>query len=274
MTGCADGNTDHPTAGGGVTDEAAEQAPSPSAVHPDFSLTADDLDMLTDGMPPEIRARIADRPTVFLERAKDLLALPEMILARADKQTRLPADFEPADLVDLARYGDRWILNREGLSLRAPVIPDLAAMIEAARLDGILLDISSSYRSYDYQDRLFAYWVDQLGQEEAERVSARPGTSQHQLGTTMDFGSVSEEFADVPAGRWLAAHAWRFGFSLSYPDGMESITGYAYEPWHFRWISRAGTAMEREFFGGVQQYFIEFWESAGPTLAGACTACS
>ena len=72
MTGCADGNTDHPTAGGGVTDEAAEQAPSPSAVHPDFSLTADDLDMLTDGMPPEIRARIADRPTVFLERAKDL----------------------------------------------------------------------------------------------------------------------------------------------------------------------------------------------------------
>jgi hypothetical protein len=96
-------------------------------------------------------------------------------------------------------------------------------MVEAARLDGVLLDISSTYRSYTYQENLFAYWVDQLGREEAERVSARAGTSQHQLGTTVDFGSVTTAFAAEPGGIWLSEHAHRFGFSLSYPDGYEAV---------------------------------------------------
>ena len=249
----------------------AEGEREPSRPHPHFTLTRSELRTMAGTSSPEIAVRIMERPQLFLELSEELLRLPPEVLARADKERALPEDYQPADLIPLERYADRWILNREGLSLRALIIPDLAAMIEAARLDGILLDISSSYRSYAYQQNLFAYWVSELGQEEAERVSARAGTSQHQLGTTVDFGSVTPEFAEHPAGRWLAANAAAWGFSLSYPDGYEHLTGYAFEPWHYRWLSRAGTRMEQEFFGGLQQLMIEFWEEHEAGLRAACT---
>ena len=245
----------------------------PDAYRPyhDCSLTMGDLRALTAEQPEEIRAAILAQPGAFLAQATALLHVEAPILTLVDKQHRLGSEYRPNDLVPLERYADRLVLNREGLSLRAVIMPDFLAMVEAARLDGILLDVSSSYRSYVYQENLFAYWVEQLGQEEAERVSARPGTSQHQLGTTIDFGSVTEAFAEHPAGRWLKDNAHRYGFSLSYPQGYESLTGYAWEPWHFRWLSREGTAMERTYFGGVQQRFLEFWRDAEPTIRNACT---
>lgn len=226
---------------------------------------------LVGHQPPEIQRALPAKPAVFLECAKQLLSLERDILTLVDKRTQLPADYAPADLVTLQKFGNRLILNRDGLALRAAVMPDLLAMVEAARQDGIQLDISSTYRSYEYQRDLFAYWVEELGRAEAERVSARPGASQHQLGTTLDFGSVTLEFAEHPAGVWLAEHAGRYGFSLSYPNGYEDVTGYDYEPWHFRWISRKGTRMEERFFGGIQQFFLEFWAEAEPVLRDACT---
>ena len=200
-----------------------------------------------------------------------LLKIDPDVLTLVDKSHRLPADYEPDDLVALTSYQDRLTLNKDDLSLRKMIMADLLAMVDAADADGITLDISSSYRSYAYQEWLFQYWVDELGQEEAERVSARPGSSQHQLGTTVDFGSVTVAFAEHPAGIWLAENAWRFGFSLSYPDGYEELTGYAYEPWHFRWITPAGTALEREFFGGIQQVMLEFLAEHGAALRRAYT---
>ena len=118
--------------------------------------------------------------------------------------------------------------------------------------------MSSAYRSYDYQAGLYNRHVEQLGKAAADRVSARPGHSQHQLGTTIDFGSIAAGYGETPNGRWLAAHAWRFGFSLSYPAGYEEYTGYDYEPWHFRYLGRVGTRLEREFFAGLQQRFLVF----------------
>ncbi len=56
----------------------------------------------------------------------------------------------------------------------------------------------------------------------------------------------------------MAAHAWEYGFTLSYPAGFEEVTGYRYESWHYRYVTRAGALMQREFFGDVQQYFLEF----------------
>jgi D-alanyl-D-alanine carboxypeptidase len=238
--------------------EREQQAETPR-VHPMFDIPLDELLALVADKPEDTRASVRERPQVFLEYVDLMLALPDPALALVDKTNTLGAAYVPDDLVQLDRYADRLAITRDGLALSALIIPDLLAMGEAAAQRGIRLDVSSTYRSYEYQEGLFAYWVDELGREEAERVSARAGTSQHQLGTTIDFGSVTREFANTDAGRWLAEHAWRFGFSLSYPDGYESVTGYAYEPWHFRWISRPASRMEREFFGGVQQHMLEFW---------------
>ncbi len=227
--------------------------------HPAFDLTMNDLRAVTVGLGGERAAAILDRPAIFLDLADRMLALPPEALWLVDKETRLGAEYEPHDLIPLSEYADRLTLNRTGLSLRALIIPDFLAMVEAARLDGVILDVSSTYRSYSYQEWLFDYWVGELGLEEAERVSAKAGSSQHQLGTTVDFGSVTVAFADHPAGIWLRRRAGEFGFSLSYPDGYEEITGYSFEPWHFRWVSRPAARMEAEFFGGVQQHALEFW---------------
>ena len=254
LAGCGDPGA--PAAGG--AGESAPAAPEPEP-HPDFAMTQAELEALTADAPRAARAAVAEKPEYFLELAAQLLELPSVQLRLVDKDHALPADTVPDDLVVLDRYADVLTLNRSGLSLRAALIPDLLAMVEAARQDGILLPISSTYRSYEYQAGLFERHVENLGEEQAARVSARPGTSQHQLGAALDFGSITLEFADTAAGEWLAAHAGDYGFSMSYPDGYEELTGYSYEPWHFRWIGRTATEMEAAFFDGLQQHMLEFW---------------
>lgn len=238
---------------------AGERSIGRSLLHPMFDMTSEELLGVLEGLPPSTIEAVGARPQLFLEYVGRMLELDPAFLVLVDKSHLLGADYQPDGLLDLGEYADRLVLNRGDLSLRAVIMPDLLAMAEAARQSGITLDISSSYRSYAYQNDLFAYWVEQLGLEEAERVSARAGSSQHQLGTTIDFGSVSPEYADAPGGVWLAENAWRYGFSLSYSEGREEITGYSYEPWHYRYISRVAARMEREFFGGVQQTMLEFW---------------
>ena len=207
-----------------------------------------------------------EAPHEILDHAAALLDVDQEFLILVDKRNPLPADYRPTDLVDLNRHRDRLVLNRNDLSLRDAILPALFEMVEAARRDGITLDLSSTFRSYEYQAALFERNVAALGLEAAERESARAGTSQHQLGTTIDFGSITPAFGSTPAGRWLARNARQFGFSLSYPDGYEWLTGYIFESWHYRYITPAGTAMEERFFGGIQQYLLEFWVQAAPQL--------
>ncbi len=92
----------------------------------------------------------------------------------------------------------------------------------------------------------------------ADSESAVPGYSQHQLGTAIDFGSITDAFDATPESRWLADHAWRYGFSLSYPKGYEWLTGYRYEGGRYRYIGRAAAEMQRAFFADIQQYLLLF----------------
>jgi zinc D-Ala-D-Ala carboxypeptidase len=103
-----------------------------------------------------------------------------------------------------------------------------------------------------------------MGREAAERVSARPGTSQHQLGTVVDFGSISDAFALTPEGRWLRDRASDFGFSLSYPKGYEEETGYVWESWHYRYIGRPAARLTERYFSGLQHRFLEFLDARRP----------
>ena len=182
-----------------------------------------------------------------------------MILARVDKAKSLPRDFEPSDLVSLDGKG--LSVSKKGLKLRRSAFDALSAMSAAAKSEGITLTVSSSYRDYAYQEVLFARNITELGEKEASRVSARPGSSQHQLGTAIDFGSITDAFAETKASKWLVANAGRFGFSLSYPRGMESVTGYVWESWHYRYIGLNAALLQAEYFGGVQQYFMLFLDA-------------
>ena len=99
--------------------------------------------------------------------------------------------------------------------------------------------IVSAYRSYYSQESIFQGWCDIYGFEEASTISSQAGHSEHQTGLTMDLDSLEEWFGDTEEGIWLAENCWRYGFIIRYPKGKESITGYAYEPWHVRYLGKS-----------------------------------
>ena len=187
------------------------------------------------------------------------MAADPFLLRLLDKRHSLPSDYEPADLVHLDGTG--LPVSRAGHRLRKPAFDSLVVMDKAARSEGISLLVSSSYRSYAYQSEVFSRNVAEMGKKEAERVSAAPGTSQHQLGTAIDFGSITDAFAETAASKWLAKNAGRFGFSLSYPKGQEGLTGYVWESWHYRYIGKDAVALGDEYFGGIQQYLMLFLDA-------------
>ena len=99
--------------------------------------------------------------------------------------------------------------------------------------------IVSAYRSYYSQESIFQGWCDIYGFEEASTISSQAGHSEHQTGLTMDLDSLEESYGDTAEGIWLAENCWRYGFIIRYPKGKEHITGYAYEPWHVRYLGKS-----------------------------------
>ena len=181
-----------------------------------------------------------------------------------DKTHKVGADYVPKDLIHLGK-NDLYAINKNNLSLRPEAFEALKVLAAAAKKDGVTLTVSSTYRSYEYQKNLFDYWVSVDGLEEAERESARPGTSQHQLGMALDFAPVDDAFDQTPGGKWVYANAAKYGWSLSFPKGYEDVTGYRWECWHFRYIGVEACQFQKKWFSDVQQFMIEFidaWEKA------------
>lgn len=183
-------------------------------------------------------------------------------LVLVNKSYQLPSAYAPSDLVAIENSGIRT--TRSGMLVRSIMVTDLSELRTAASSAGIDLAVLSAYRSYSTQQSTYNYWVNYNNGSvsAADMVSARPGHSQHQLGTAVDFTTseisdqLGQQFANTAAGSWLAQHAWEYGFALAYPLGAESITGYSYEPWHFRHIGRENA--EEWHAGGLT---LEEWLS-------------
>jgi zinc D-Ala-D-Ala carboxypeptidase len=168
-----------------------------------------------------------------------------MLLPPVDRQRALPDGYRPPDLT--------WIGGR---MVREIAKTDVVAMIDAAESDGVEIVPISGYRGPDEQALAFesAVWsamarsTEGIDRADAESRTARfvaaPGHSQHQLGTAVDFSTweinyaLQPPFAETAAGRWLELNAWQYGFVLSYTRQGEDRSGYAYEPWHYRWVGR------------------------------------
>ncbi len=157
-----------------------------------------------------------------------------------DRWWGLPLDYEPDDLVPTPeRY--RVELKRD-FPLRREASDALVAMLDAALADGTDIRITSAYRSGEYQTTLYTNAIARSGA--AQRFSAPPGHSEHQLGTCADLTdpgdkfSFTEAFGSTPQGLWLEANAARFGFRRSYYPHNVKDTGYISEPWHWRYWGR------------------------------------
>lgn len=193
----------------------------------------------------------------ILEEEKTFRQDDKSLFFLIDKKHTASSSYVPKDLVSLKK-NSLFDLNKAGMKIRPEAYSALNEMAQAALNDGIRLLVSSAYRSYSYQENLFNYWVSVDGLEEAERESSRPGTSQHQLGTAVDFGSISDDFDKTQMGQWIYKNAADYGWSLSFPKGYEDVTGYRWECWHFRYIGKNACRFQQKWFGGIQQFMLEF----------------
>lgn len=150
-------------------------------------------------------------------------------------------NYAPTRLVSVSRAG----IEGSG-KVRPGVISDLAAMAKAARQAGAPLRVTSAYRDWSHQKYLYQREVEKFGLELGRQKVARPGHSEHQLGTALDFSSGGssksgwqyDDWGDTAAGTWVRRNGWKFGFVLSYPEGQTGVTCYIYEPWHYRYVGR------------------------------------
>jgi D-alanyl-D-alanine carboxypeptidase len=117
--------------------------------------------------------------------------------------------------------------------------------------------VVSPYRSYTTQVSVYNGWVTRLGKAQADRQSARPGYSEHQTGLAVDVNTaVSQAFGTTVPGKWIAANSWQYGFIVRYPDGLEPVTGYEYEPWHLRFVGvELATEMHTTGIQTLEQFF-------------------
>lgn len=167
-----------------------------------------------------------------------------------------PVSYRPTDLVRVPKY------NPYGRILRKEVSASVVRLGDAMKAAGKgTLIVQSGYRSYGIQKTIHKAKVRALGKTRGEKLAARPGYSEHQTGLAVDFAArgvstLQVSFAKTKAGIWLAANAYRYGFVLRYPSGKTSITGYSFEPWHFRYVGvDLATVMHDQGITTLEEYF-------------------
>ena len=154
------------------------------------------------------------------------------------KRHDVPCDLTECNFAFYANPGDPKRLLRKEAAFMGGLL------FEAAKAEGLILYGASGYRSFERQEEIFAESLKNNGISHTLRYIARPGASEHQTGLaldvtceTLDF-ELEEAFAHTLEGIWLSRSAYLYGFILRYPKGKEKITGYAYEPWHIRYVTK------------------------------------
>ena len=137
----------------------------------------------------------------------------------------------------------------------------LEIMVHEARKEGYDIRVMSSYRSYQYQEKLYNDYVAVDGKEEADAYSARPGFSEHQTGLAVDIDNnllPYTSFEQTKTYTWMINNCYKYGFILRYPKDKEEITGYNYESWHYRYVGKDIAKYIRTHNITFDEYYIKF----------------
>ena len=210
-----------------------------------------------------IATQIQPKPVTIFDLPKYSIDQADSIWVVVNKQRQIsPLKYQPESL-DFPAFPKPKVQNPFGLQMReeaAVATVELAtAMAEAGK--GTLV-LNSGFRTYKNQQGLYNRTRDTRGLAVAEKLSARPGHSEHQLGLAADFSvkgsgcAIMVCFGSTEAGIWLAENAHEYGFVLRYPKGFKPITGFQYEPWHFRYV---GIELATEMKTKGIKTLEEFW---------------
>lgn len=134
-------------------------------------------------------------------------------------------------------------------------------LVQDAKKEGFTIRAISAYRSYQYQEVLYNKYVSQDGVEKADTYSARPGYSEHQTGLVVDIdnGIIDfNKFENTKEFTWMSENAYKYGFILRYPKDKESITGYTYESWHYRYVGPKIAKKIKDLQITLDEYYVKF----------------
>lgn len=178
---------------------------------------------------------------------------PNNIKVLVNKNKCLPPQFIPKNLVKL-----NLSYSLEDKYLRKEAATALDKLIKDSLKFNYHLVVVSAYRSYDYQKNLYNQYIKDKGKKYADACSARPGHSEHQTGLSFDIMGSNQDydkFEEAEEFKWMKNNAYKYGFILRYPKGKEYITGFKYEPWHYRYVGK--TAAKKIFLEQItlEEYY-------------------
>lgn len=174
----------------------------------------------------------------------------DILLVNAENP--LQKDFRPESLVNLYDQKSRHFqLAKIDIEICETVFEAMDKMFAAAQQDGVKgFIITSGYRSRKEQEEIFSTTTD--------GTAAKPGESEHEAGLAFDVTAFgNENFELTPQFEWLSKHCAEYGFIIRYPKGMEDVTGYPYEPWHYRYVGKAHAANIMDKGITLEQYLEE-----------------
>ncbi|HBI03094.1 MAG TPA: hypothetical protein DDY49_03575 [Paenibacillaceae bacterium] len=181
-------------------------------------------------------------PTTVVKNGDPLVPNPNEILVLVNKKRHLPSDYIPPDLIE-PHVTFSFSGQSPKKTMRQEAAKALENLFDASQAEGMDMVAQSGYRSYSTQKQIYAANFRQMG-ESANQYSAQAGQSEHQTGLAMDVTcseigfQLEDTFGNTKEGKWLAKNCSRFGFIIRYQKGKEDITGYAYEPWHIRYVGQ------------------------------------
>lgn len=191
----------------------------------------------------------------FYENVR-VIANPYDRMVLVNKHNQLPSGFKQNNLVNMDRRytvsdGKQYLLEKEAYE-------HFVCMANAARKDGVSIRAVSAYRTEDYQRRLYNKKVRATGGRNADNYSARPGFSEHQTGLAVDINSTKTSFENTAVFKWLQNHAHEYGYILRYPKDKKWITGYEYEPWHYRYVGTEAAKIMLQEGSTYEQYYAKY----------------
>ena len=182
------------------------------------------------------------------------------ILMLVNKYYYLSKDYVYGKLVTL----DSKYSNNSGMELNSECYEALKKLIDDAEKEGLHIRNNYAYRSYSYQDSVYNNYKKSRGVVYADSISARSGYSEHQTGLSLDVGVATKyangKFQDSKEFVWMRDNSYKYGFILRYPEGKENITGYGYEPWHYRYVGVDAASYIYENDITFEEYYAYFVE--------------
>ena len=174
------------------------------------------------------------------------------ILTIVNKYNYIPKDYIPNNLVTI----DNITINKEAYEY-------FVKMKNAMNKENLDIRIISAYRSYDYQEELYEKYLKKEKQSIVDTYSARAGYSEHHTGLAIDIDNNKLDYNKFYLTKeylWMEENAYKYGFILRYPKDKEKITGYSYEPWHYRYVGKMVAEYIKKHNLTYEEYYYEYIE--------------